>query len=42
MSFLNYSKQAQMNFFKLFELSFNAIDGTMEQIQTGFGYFEHK
>lgn len=36
MSFLNYSKQAQMNFFKLFELSCNAINVTIEQTPDRF------
>lgn len=39
MSFLSYSKQAQMNFLKLFELSFNTINGTIEQIPDWFLLF---
>lgn len=39
MSFLNDSKQAQMSFFKLFELSFSTINGTIEQIPDWFELF---
>lgn len=36
MSFLNYSKQAQMNFSILIELSFNTIKWTVDQIPDWF------
>lgn len=36
MSFLSYSEQAQMTFFKLFEMSFNTINWTMDQIPDWF------